>query len=158
MSPTDAAIGGEPRTLPVSFHAYRLAHAGTWLDYARVHLDDPERARTLVTRALLDLARTWAHALRRPNVHAYAWALFRRHLDQYGPHPARIAVAASPHIPSLPGRHYDVLILRTRLRCSAEQVADLLGTTADGVRCDLRWALRRSATHPGTTDPSEDIP
>lgn len=177
MTPARAATGGEPRLVPVSFEAYRLAHAASWLHYAHAHLQSRPSAHAVIDRAFDDLAHTWTHALSRPNVHAHAWALFKQHL---GPHPPPFAIATlirdavsalarrSPTSDadpgplrassSLPARYYDVLVLHVLLRRSEEEVADLLGATADEVRCDLRWALRRPATHPGTIDTSEDTP
>ncbi|AKL70817.1 sigma-70 family RNA polymerase sigma factor [Streptomyces sp. CJ_13] len=167
----DRAVSSElAGVLPVEYVAFHSQHHSAYLRYAHLQLGGRQGAVAVVDDVFTFLLKVWPQALREENLHAFAWAVLREHVERW------LAVLDRPvamvetawfaalrrtsrkrlellesklglyaAIAELPERHYDVVLLTFLEGLEGETVAQLMGISPATVRSHIRGARRTLA-------------
>lgn len=157
-----------PLDLPLDFEAFYLGHQESFHAYAEVHFGSRKAAEEVIHQVFLEILSGWDQLLRTGNVDQGAWAIVRRivseQLDKDGRAPAFVingpitqtlraarnklqmmesTTGLYAAIADLPGRQFEVIVLRFVLGYPTTKVAWYVGLDERTVGHHLRKGRER---------------
>jgi RNA polymerase sigma factor (sigma-70 family) len=166
------ALPGLSRPSTTIFEAFHESSHKPWLRFAHLQVGSREAAEQVVHETYVHLVSVWEHALQQESVEGYGWTLLTEHiaawLARHERAPALVQTAVFEAdlstvlvsvrerlrllesnlglysaIADLPGRQYEVIVLRYILGLEDERVAWHLGVSEPTVRSLARHARNK---------------
>lgn len=157
-----------PLDLPLDFEALYLGHQESFHAYAEVHFGSREAAEEVIHKVFMEILGGWEELLRAGSLEQGAWAIVRRAVDDQlrreGRAPAFVINGPIAHalratrnrlrvmesssglyaaIADLPGRQFEVIVLRYILGYPATKVAWYVGVDVRTVGHHIRRGRER---------------
>lgn len=162
------AVTHVPLDLPLDFEGFYLGHQESFHAYAEIHFGSRKAAEDVIHDVSLEILGGWDQLLRTGNVDQGAWAIVRRavsaRLDEDGRAPAFVingpiaqtlrsardklqtmesATGLYAEIAELPGRQFEVIVLRYVLGYPTAKVAWFIGLDERTVGHHIRRGRER---------------